>query len=100
MRLSDARAKFKELRKDVWRIRVTDHAWQDHPERKFTRGEIVELVNSENGTLRLNNSPEAAPGSFLFVCTDSLERHVKMSVKFETAANGEMILVVNAYRKV
>lgn len=83
MRLVEARRKFRELRQDPTRIAVRQHAWRDHPERRFSPPEIVELIHLAAGELRDNRAPTAQPESFVFHCKDGAGRRCELVVRFE-----------------
>lgn len=97
MKLRMARTLFNELRKEG-RITILRHAWQAHPNRGFTRIELVKLVQG-SGNLQLNLFPSAQVGSFLWICKDLEDRRTEIAIVIETEDNGDSIVIIHAFRK-
>ncbi len=57
--------------KATTKIIVRRHCIVDHPTRKFTEREILELVKAEDGKVIKNEMNTAIPGSILFKCKDA-----------------------------
>lgn len=97
MKLTDARKKFDQLRRTRGRILVRKHAWKDWPKRKFTVGEIVELVMGD-GHLKMNHVDRPTT-PFVWHCKDQDEEPCTLAVDFQEDESGDLIVVVSAYRK-
>lgn len=99
MKLSEAKRLFAELRQGP--VIVKRHAYRDHPERKFTPTELVNLVKSASGRLRNNTMPSAISGSFLWCCHDEDGRPCELAILFEEAEVGtekKIVIVCHAFR--
>lgn len=97
---------FFQIRKSA-RVIVKGHAYIDHPERKFTQIEILNLIRSGRGTINENQARTATPGSVLFKVKDDLDRDCELVVLIEEELKKEdevsvahMIIVISAYRRV
>lgn len=100
MKLTEARKKFDALRKEPSRVVVRRHAWEHHPERKFTVDEIRALVAGA-GMLRDNRVDRPAPDSFVWWCEDSEDRKCEVTIRFDAdQATGDLVVVISAFRRV
>ena len=98
--LSEARTIFGESRQDRSCILPRPHSYRDHPERLFTREEIVNLVHSGRGQLHDNNrAVTALPGSFLLKLDDHEGRACELGL-FLDEDGVWRIVVHHAWRKV
>jgi hypothetical protein len=97
--LTAARKLLKEIQASCL-VLVRPHAHRDHPERKFTAPEIIDLVR--RGTnLKDNKSLSAIEMSFMLIVRDDEDKLCELALLFEKdAATGSYIIVCHAYRKV
>ena len=95
MKLADARVVFAGFRSDRKFVVVLEHAYKAHPERLFTRAELITLIMQAKGLLNLNLYPTAIEGSFLFICRDDQNRNVEIAVLIE-----DKIIAVHAFRRI
>jgi hypothetical protein len=93
-----ARKLFDTLR-NSGRIAVRRHASKDHPERKFTPEEVVALIKT-SGILRENYVDNPAPDSFVWHCKDDLGRNCELCIVFQVDDDGDLIMVISAFRRV
>ena len=98
--LTSARALFRKLRLDRAAVIIRRHAYADHPERLFTREELLLLVQSGNGDINENNvAPSATFGSFLFRLTDDQGRACEIALLLDGDGSWK-IIVIHAFRRV
>jgi len=104
--LSDKRRRFFQIRKTC-QIIVKSHAFEHHPERGFSKIEIINLIRLKTGSVTENRSADAIAESFLFLVKDDLERECKLvvlihDVTIEDEVTGETrsetVVVCSAYR--
>ncbi len=98
--LTSARTLFKRLRGESAAVIVRRHAYADHPERLFTRQELLSLVQSGRGELYENNVATSAKfGSFLFRVSDDEERECEIALFLDEQGSWK-IVVIHAFRRV
>ena len=98
--LTSARGLFRKLRMEPAAVIIRRHAYADHPERLFTREELLSLVLSGRGELYENNVATTAKfGSFLFRVADNEERECEIAM-FLDEQGSWMIVVIHAFRRV
>ena len=97
--LISARELFLTLRKRPESVIIRRHAYKDHPERLFTREELLTLVMTGAGQLHENHeAPSAQFGSFLFRVSDSEKRECHLVLVLDDAS--WKILVISAFRRI
>lgn len=106
MGLSRARKQFFEIRQHC-QVLVKSHAFEDYPERGFSKLELVRLVRSGCGRFVENDSDQAIEGSYLFFPADEDERECKLvllikivEIEGEGSSQKEAVIVCSAYREV
>ncbi len=108
MGLSDKKKLFFQIRAQC-EIIVKSHAFRDHPDRGFSKLELVNLVRLKTGRVAENKSPEAIEESFLFFVKDDLNRECKLVLLIEEVEifddetgtlRKETIIVCSAFRKI
>ncbi len=108
MGLSDKRRLFFQIRTKC-EIIVKKHAFEDYPERGFSKNEIINLVRIRAGRITENNSAEAITESFLFFVKDDLDRECKLVILIEEveivdeetgSIRKEALIVCSAFRQV
>ena len=98
--LSSARTLFRELRKDSGAIIIKRHAWADHPERHFTRDELLSLLRFGSEDLIENVMAATATfGSFLFSPKDDEGRECELALILDEVGSWK-IVVIHAFRRV
>lgn len=97
MGLTEAKRLFDVLRVSDSKIFVTGHAHRDHRSRGFSVVEIVRLIRGK-GVLRVNHAATAKPGSFVWHCKDEIGRACELTCLFEVLENGQVVVVVSAWR--
>ena len=98
--LTSARALFRKLRMEPTSVVIRRHAYADHPERLFTRQELLVLVQSGQGELYENNTAATAKfGSFLFRVADEQERECEIALFLDDQGEWK-IVVIHAFRRV
>ncbi len=90
---------FHQIRKFDERISVRPNAWKAHPERKFTALELIRLVQGK-GRLLDNRYPTAHENSFLWVCREDDLRITEIALLFDRTEDGDLIVIIHAYREV
>jgi hypothetical protein len=91
---------FKKLRFEASAIVIRKHAYADHPERLFTRQELLSLVLSGRGEIFENNiAATAKPGSFLPLLTDLEKRECEIALMLDEYGSWK-IVVIHAFRRV
>lgn len=97
MRLTDARVVFKLCqKKGPSGFLIKKHCWSDHPGRKFTMAEVLNLLLG-SGILKDNRYPSAKLGSFLWVCRDKNNAQVEIAVIIEKTEI--LAIAISAYRE-
>lgn len=99
MNLKEAKTRFFDTRKDDSRLRIKGHAHRDYPDREFTLDEIRALIKGA-GQLKDNNAATAKPDSFVWHCNDARDRPCELVVVFSIDANGDLLIVISAFRRV
>lgn len=108
MSLSDKKRLFFQIRTKC-EVIVKKHAFDDYPERGFSKSELINLVRLRAGRVSENKSPEAIADSFLFYVKDDLDRECKLVIIIkeveivdeETGSiRKEVLLVCSAFRQV
>lgn len=108
MGLSEKKRLFFQIRTKC-EIIVKKHAFEDYPERGFSKNELVNLVRSRVGRVTENTSPDAIADSFLFFVKDDLDRECKLVILIEEveivdeetgSIRKEVLVVCSAFRQV
>ena len=98
--LSSARALFKILRVAAESVIISRHSYADHPERLFTRQELLVLVQSGQGELYENNVAATAKfGSFLLRLAGDQERECEIALLLDDQGSWK-IVVIHAFRRI
>jgi hypothetical protein len=97
MGLLDAQRLFNSLRTKGM-IAVRKHPVEDYPDRRFTAEELSSLVQGK-GHLSDNKMPSAKANSYKWKCRDALGRTCEIVVVFETLEDGQLIVVIHAWRR-
>ncbi|OFZ49075.1 MAG: hypothetical protein A2381_15870 [Bdellovibrionales bacterium RIFOXYB1_FULL_37_110] len=82
MGLTENRRLFFRIRGKC-RILISSHAFKDHPERNFTKQELVNFVKRGAGSFQKNDSAMAISGSYQFLVRDDEERPCKLVILIE-----------------
>ena len=97
--LTSARKLFQTLRKRSEFVIIRRHAYLDHPERLFSREELLTLVKSGRGQLHENHeAPSAKFGSFLFRVYDGEKRECQLVLGLDDEGFWK-IIVISAFRR-
>ncbi len=106
MGLSQARTQFFEIRQKC-QVIVRNHAFRGHPERGFSKQELIRLVKTGKGRFTENDSEQAIENSYLFFPTDEEGRECKLvilieevEIEGEGSSQKETVIVCSAYREV
>lgn len=94
MGLSQARTQFFEIRQKC-QVIVRNHAFRGHPERGFSKQELIRLVKTGKGRFTENDSKQAIENSYLFFPTDE-----EVEIEGEGSSQKETVIVCSAYREV
>jgi hypothetical protein len=98
--LSSARVLFRSVRVAAESVIIRRHAYADHPERLFTRQELLALVQSGQGELYENKTAATAKfGSFLFRVGDDQKRECEIALFLDEQGSWK-IVVIHAFRRV
>jgi hypothetical protein len=98
--LTSARALFKKLRAEPTSVIIRRHAYADHPERLFTRQELLSLVQLGLGEIYENSVAATAKfGSFLFRVADEEKRECEIALFLDDQGEWK-IVVIHAFRRV
>ncbi|MES2614682.1 MAG: hypothetical protein V4591_04625 [Bdellovibrionota bacterium] len=96
---AEARRIFFQIRKDRSRIELNvRHIFCDHPERQWTKVEILQLICDRQGSFEENNQPSAWEDSWLWKVVDDDDRKCTFPLRIEEDENGNIIFVITAIR--
>ena len=97
MKLSEAKELFEACQRNgVSGFIIKKHCWKDHPERKFSQLEVLNLLLGK-GVLKVNRFPSAKPDSFLWSCKDMFGKQVQIAIIFDNKSI--VAIAISAYRE-
>lgn len=97
MKLSEAKIHFEACqRRGESAFVIRKHCWKDHPERRFSPIELLNLLLG-SGQLKINHFPSAKPDSFLWYCKDRAGKNVEIAIVFENEK--VTAIAISAYRR-
>ena len=96
---AEARRLFFQVRKDRKRVQLNvKHIFCDHPERKWSRLEIIHLICEKQGSFEENKQPSAWDDSWLWKVVDDDGHDCIFPLRIEEDENGNIIFVITAIR--
>lgn len=96
--LKETRAEFNSIRTDTARIVVRPDATISHPERGFTSGEVIDLIQG-SGILRDNHVDNPALDTYVWHCKDEAGIACEIAIVFGEL-DGKVIIAISAFRRV
>jgi hypothetical protein len=96
---AEARRLFFQIRKDRKRIELnTKHIFDHHPERQWSRMELLYLLCEKQGSFEENQQPSAWENSWLWKVLDDDNRKCTFALCLEEEENGNIIFIITAIR--
>lgn len=100
MKLTEAKKIFHRIRKDKSRIFVTEHAYDDYPERAFTEQEVVKLLMNIKGSVEDTTDSRFRGERFYWRTKDLRERDVRIVFEIDEDESGNLVVAISAWREV